>query len=88
MGESYNDEWFINLVEGYVTSSDTGSEELVKNSRAALADFCEDGNVNLVGTSLVEVLKRNMSNDRVLVPTLEILAFLFNCQLLQDAPIR
>lgn len=81
----YHDPWFLDMMEGYVTSADAGSEDLIRVSRAALSAYCVSGaqNLQLVCEALVLVAKRNMKNDRVLVPTLEIIAFLFDVQIMQ-----
>ena len=67
------------LMAGFVTSADTGNEDLVIASRAALSDYCEESqhNVNRVCAALVRNLKNRQGQDRVVVPTLEIIAFLF-----------
>lgn len=79
----YQREWFLEMLEGYVGSADTGSEELVRNSRAALAAYCESGNTDLVCQTLVDMLRKNVTNDRILVPTMEVLNFLFDARIIQ-----
>lgn len=82
---NYHDQWFLDILEGYVTSADTGSEDLIRTSRAALFEYCEIGSENIqqVCQTLLQVAKRNLKNDRVLVPTLETIAFLFDTQIMQ-----
>ncbi|KAG9241211.1 tubulin folding cofactor D C terminal-domain-containing protein [Calycina marina] len=77
------------LLSGYVGSANTGSEELVRASRAALVAFCllSEDNSRLICGALVAVLKVNLTNDRVLVPTLEAIAFLFDMQIFQDSGV-
>lgn len=71
--------WNGELLSGYVTSADTGNEDLVIASRAALTDFCGTASgLDAVIQGLITNLKSNQGNDRVLVPTLEIIAFLFH----------
>ncbi|KAK3324304.1 tubulin folding cofactor D C terminal-domain-containing protein [Cercophora scortea] len=71
--------WMEELMAGFVSSADTGNEELVIAARAALCDFCEQSqaNADAVCIALVRNLKTRQGQDRVLVPTLEVLAFLF-----------
>ncbi|CAJ2513558.1 Uu.00g016770.m01.CDS01 [Anthostomella pinea] len=73
------------LLAGLATSADTGNEDLVIVSRAAVADFCDESHENLeqVCISLVYNLKRYAGQDRVVVPTLEVVAHLFHIGLLQ-----
>ncbi|KAI1450191.1 tubulin folding cofactor D C terminal-domain-containing protein [Annulohypoxylon stygium] len=76
------------LLAGLVTSADTGNEDLVVVSRAALADFCEVSSENLkrMCAALVRNLKTHQGNDRVVIPTLEVVAYLFHAGLLQRCP--
>ncbi len=73
------------LMSGFVTSADTGNEELVIASRAALCDFCETSpdRLTAVCTGLVRNLKARQGVDRAIVPTLEIIAFLFHVGIFQ-----
>ncbi|KAI1763742.1 tubulin folding cofactor D C terminal-domain-containing protein [Hypoxylon sp. FL1150] len=73
------------LLAGLVTSADTGNEDLVIASRAALAGFCEESSENLqqVCTALLRNLKQYQGEDRVIVPTLQVVAYLFHVGLLQ-----
>lgn len=82
--------WRLELFEGYVTSADTGAEDVVRASRAALAAFCEDGkeHTDLVCKTLFEVATKNIENDRVLVPTMEVMSFLFDVQILQRTEVE
>ncbi|KAJ0160456.1 Tubulin-specific chaperone D, partial [Colletotrichum tanaceti] len=77
--------WMAELLAGYVTSADTGNEDLVIASRAALADFCARSSRNLsaVCAALVSNVKTRQGQDRVVVPTLEIVAFLCHIGLFQ-----
>ncbi|POR31903.1 Tubulin-specific chaperone D [Tolypocladium paradoxum] len=78
--------WMAELLAGFVTSADTGNDDLVIASRAALTDFCEASraNLNLVCAALLQNLRTRQSADRVVVPTLEIIAFLFYSGLFQQ----
>ncbi|KAI3526901.1 beta-tubulin cofactor d, partial [Colletotrichum abscissum] len=82
--------WMAELLAGYVTSADTGNEDLVIASRAALADFCAASprNLDAVCAALVSNVKTRQTpgrgqGDRVVVPTLEIAAFLCHVGLFQ-----
>ncbi|UQC89642.1 beta-tubulin cofactor d [Colletotrichum lupini] len=84
--------WMAELLAGYVTSADTGNEDLVIASRAALADFCAASprNLDAVCAALVSNVKTRQTpgrgqgqGDRVVVPTLEIVAFLCHVGLFQ-----
>lgn len=73
------------LLAGYVTSADTGNEDLVIASRSALCEYCaaSQENLNRVCTSLYRNMKARQGQDRVIVPTLEIIAFLLSVGLYQ-----
>ena len=83
----------IDLLTGLVTSVDTGSESLVRASRLALDEFCrdlpsgehEDRNTQMVITNLLQLIRQNTGNDndRILIPALETLAFLFDAGVAQ-----
>ncbi|KAL2260797.1 hypothetical protein VTK26DRAFT_5110 [Humicola hyalothermophila] len=72
--------WMDYLMAGFVSSADTGNEELVIATRAALCEFCEQStaNTDAVCAALARNLKTWQGADRVLVPTLEVTAFLFH----------
>lgn len=77
--------WMDELMTGYVTSADTGNEDLVIASRAALADYCESTSENLNGVcmALLRNMKSRQGQDRIIVPTLEIISFLFSVGVFQ-----
>ncbi|KAG7138464.1 hypothetical protein HYQ45_004440 [Verticillium longisporum] len=77
------DAWMAELLAGYVTSADTGNEDLVIAARAALTEYCSIAPANRddVCTALVRNLSSRQGQDRVLVPTLEIVAFLYRAGL-------
>ncbi|KAK7704824.1 hypothetical protein SLS64_008172 [Diaporthe eres] len=79
------DEWMDQLLAGYVTSADTGNEDLVIASRSALCEYCGASQQNLdrVCASLYRNMKARQGQDRVIVPTLEIIAFLLSVGLYQ-----
>ena len=74
------------LLEGYVTSAGAGSESLLEASRAAFISYTESLDLATLALScryLIELLRENISNDRVAVPTLEFIAFLLETGILQ-----
>ncbi|RFU77849.1 tubulin cofactor d [Trichoderma arundinaceum] len=77
--------WMAGIMAGFVSSADTGNEDLVIASRAALTDYCEESpeNLHLVCSALLHNLKTCQGEDRIVVPTLEIIAFLFHTGLFQ-----
>lgn len=78
--------WNAEILAGYVTSADTGNEDLVIASRAALTNFCSnDAGLAAVAQALMSNLKTHQGNDRVIIPTLEIIAFLFHVGLFQSS---
>ncbi|ATY60411.1 small nuclear ribonucleo [Cordyceps militaris] len=72
--------WTSQLMAGLVTSADTGQEELVITSRAALVSFCQASHDHLVQVcgALAHNLAAYRTEDRVVVPTLEVMAYLFH----------
>ncbi|KAK0629629.1 tubulin folding cofactor D C terminal-domain-containing protein [Bombardia bombarda] len=87
------DRWMDELMAGLVSSADTGNEDLVIATRAALCDFCCEeeqqqqqqqqqksgqSNAEAICAALVRNARRCVGQDRVLVPTLEVIAFLFH----------
>ncbi|KFH40835.1 Tubulin-specific chaperone D-like protein [Hapsidospora chrysogenum ATCC 11550] len=85
IASSDGSKWMAELMAGFVTSADTGNEDLVIASRAALTVFCSasPANLSLVCNALLRNLKERQGQDRVIVPTLEIVAFLFHVGLFQ-----
>lgn len=79
------EKWMDELLAGFVTSADTGNEDLVIASRAALTDYCNANQESLdhICTSLLRNLKARQGQDRVIVPTLELIAFLFSVGIYQ-----
>ena len=74
------------LLEGYVTSGGAGSESLLGASRAAFVMFAESSDLaalSVVCAFLTDLIRENISNDRLAVPTLEFVAFLFEAGVLQ-----
>ncbi|KOS18367.1 Tubulin-specific chaperone D [Escovopsis weberi] len=90
--------WMAALLAGLVSSADTGNEDLVMDSRAALCEFCSGGaadggadaaaaadtaananaNADALCAALVHNLRAWAGEDRVVVPTLEVVGFLLS----------
>jgi hypothetical protein len=78
---------------GYVSSAGMGSESVVQNSRSALLDFIDalpDHNpshsqfsLDDLADCLLGLLKSSLNDDRILLPLLEVISFLFDMQVLQ-----
>ncbi|ROW09524.1 hypothetical protein VMCG_02281 [Cytospora schulzeri] len=77
------------LLAGLVVSADTGNEDLVIASRAALTEYCDasQGNIDRVCMALSRNMKARQGQDRVIVPTLEIVAFLFSVGIYQRTTV-
>ncbi|EMD69994.1 hypothetical protein COCSADRAFT_78095 [Bipolaris sorokiniana ND90Pr] len=73
---------------GFVSSAGMGSESVVQNSRMALLDFVDtlpsssdagdQYSLLDLATTFLTLLKSHLDNDRILLPLLEVLAFLFD----------
>lgn len=87
------------LCLGFITSAGLGSESVVQNSRAALLDVIDEWPVDSVvpedgqdadfsllhlANCLLSILKKNLETERILLPLLEVLAFLLDMQVLQQ----
>ncbi|KAE8829742.1 hypothetical protein HRS9139_06366 [Pyrenophora teres f. teres] len=79
---------------GFVSSAGMGSESVVQHSRSALVDFADtlpeesapDVQTFTLGdlaNCLLSILKSNLDNERILLPLLEVVAFLFDMQVVQ-----
>jgi hypothetical protein len=93
----HSDAFIESICVGYVSSAGMGSESVVQNSRMALLDFidalpnhpnCDDSHhaefsLDDLADCLLGLLKTNLNDDRVLLPLLEIISFLFDMQVLQ-----
>lgn len=74
------------LLAGLATSADTGNEDLVIASRAAIATVCRSSvhELTKICMALVHNLKVYQGQDRVVVPTLELIAYLSSVGLFQQ----
>jgi hypothetical protein len=79
---------------GYVNSAGMGSESVAQNARNALLGFVDalplasgEGHPRLslyeLAVCLLDLLRSNVNNDRILIPLLETVAFLFDMQIMQ-----
>ncbi|KAI9759758.1 MAG: hypothetical protein M4579_002143 [Chaenotheca gracillima] len=83
----------VQLMEGYIASAGGGSESVLRASRQAMVTFAEGLQIDeSQGDSmtllsfcnvLLEVLRRNLSDDRKLVSCMEVIAFLLDARILQ-----
>jgi hypothetical protein len=85
----------VSLLEGLITSATGGSEGVVRASREAFADHLdslqvESSTQSAVDHTLLDVcncylqlLRDNLANDRLLIPALEMLGFLFDTRIIQ-----
>ncbi|OJD35564.1 beta-tubulin cofactor d [Diplodia corticola] len=78
------------IVEGYISSAGMGSESVVQASRLALVEHLQalptesDGfSLFHVANTILDVCKAHLANDRIIVPMLEVLAFLLDAQVFQ-----
>ncbi|KAF2103374.1 hypothetical protein NA57DRAFT_63931 [Rhizodiscina lignyota] len=79
------------ILEGYVSSAGMGSESVVQVARAALLSAVDpllpesNNQLSLIAVAnvLMDVFKKHLENDRILLPLLEIIAFLLDMQILQ-----
>ena len=74
-------EWVrIPLLEGLITSAGAGSESVLRSARAAICKYImdiDDAKLKDLYDSLVKILKAKPPKERLLVPVLEVLGFLF-----------
>lgn len=78
----YSLDWLrSSLLEGYVSAAGAGADSLLRSSRLALVIHIEQFST----TELVDlchcfngIVEQNLSNDRVLIPTLVVLGFVFD----------
>ena len=67
------------LFQGYVTSAGSGSESVLQASREAFVAYtigCSPSELNTYCNNIVDIVQDNLSNDRLVAPTVEFLGFL------------
>lgn len=79
----------VSLLEGYVSAAGAGSDALLRSSRLALVLYAEQ----FSATDLIQfcdhlsnIIGQNLSNERILVPILVVVGFLFDAGVFE--PIR
>lgn len=79
------------LLKGYVTSAGVGSESLLRASRLALVDYItvdpQEHRILNFCTDLTELMRDHLGNDRLAIPILEVLAFLFDAGIFQQVEV-
>ena len=73
------------LLKGYVTSAGSGSESILQASREAFVAYtvgCSPSELATYCTNIVNMVQDNLSHDRLVVPTVEFLGFLFDAGVL------
>lgn len=73
------------LFNGYVTSAGSGSESVLQASREAFVAYtvgCSPFELATYCTNIVNIVQDNPSNDRLVVPAVEFLGFLFDAGVL------
>ena len=73
------------LFHGYVTSAGSGSESVLQSSREAFVAYtvgCSPSVLATYCTNIVNIVQDNLSNDRLVLPTVEFLGFLFDAGVL------
>ena len=77
------------LLEGYLTSAGAGSESLLRSSGAALVQYTEGLSADSLVVfceCLTSIIQEHINNDRLLVPALNTLGFLFDAGVMQRLP--
>ena len=78
------------ILEGCISSAGVGSESLIRCSRIALAayvDLSSASELAKLSADLVMIINRRVTDDRLIVPTLAVVAFLCDSAA-SDGPLR
>ena len=73
------------LFYGYVTSAGSGSESVLQASREAFVAYtvgCSPTELNAYCNDIVNIVQNNLSNGRLVAPTVEFLGFLFDASVI------
>lgn len=86
------------VVQGLVTSASAGTEALINVSRFALAEYINTNDAEeqadlkgLLFQELLTLLESNMEDDRYAIPTMEVIGFLLDSDLITapvDSPMK
>ena len=78
-------EWVrLAVLEGFVTTAGGEYEDQIQVSRAALINYASrlsDSELQFFCTYLVRILRNHSKNDRLLIPAMEVISFLFEAGL-------
>ena len=70
------------ILEGCISSAGVGSEKLIRSSRVALSIYIDTSSASELAklyADLLTIMSRYVTDDRVIVPALAVLAFLLDC---------
>ena len=73
------------LLEGLITSAGAGSESVLQASRTAFVAYTNERSLvalSMYCTTIVDFFHDNHSNDRLLLPAMDFLGFLFDAGVL------
>jgi hypothetical protein len=71
----------VSLLEGCISAAGAGSEPLMRSARVALADHVGGSSASALGrlsADLLAIIRTRMADDRVIIPALAVVAFLFD----------
>lgn len=75
----------VSILKGYISSAGAGSESVVRSSRAALGEYTEKlstADLDRFCTDIITIIRTYMSEDRIIIPALDVIAFLFDVAIL------
>ena len=74
------------MLEGYMTSAGAGSASLVYATRSAFASYTKTLSLQRsqeLWKTILDIFAANLSNDRLLVPIMEFIVFLFDADIIR-----
>ena len=85
-------EWArVPFLRGFVTSAGSGSESLAQASRGAFSTYVEtlsQPELNLLCNTVVQLFTDTYDQDRIAVPTMEFMIFLFDANIFQQTLVE